>query len=52
MNALVINDDCQTPLDVARAKGYTNVVRTIEVCLVVEITELHPINMGNLNRLD
>ncbi|XP_056176424.1 putative E3 ubiquitin-protein ligase XBAT35 isoform X1 [Syzygium oleosum] len=29
-NALVINDDCQTPLDVARAKGYTNVVRTIE----------------------
>lgn len=29
-NALVINDDCQTPLDVARSKGYTNVVRTIE----------------------
>ncbi|KAL8026423.1 hypothetical protein ABFX02_14G026600 [Erythranthe guttata] len=34
-NALVMNDDCQTPLDVARAKGYANVVRTIEahVCL-------------------
>lgn len=29
-NALVLNDDCQTPLEVARAKGYTNVVRTIE----------------------
>ncbi|KAF8015851.1 hypothetical protein BT93_H1410 [Corymbia citriodora subsp. variegata] len=29
-NALVINDDCQTPLDVARAKRYTNVVRAIE----------------------
>ncbi|KAK4482464.1 hypothetical protein RD792_009621 [Penstemon davidsonii] len=34
-NALVINDDCQTPLDIARAKGYSNVVRAIEghVCL-------------------
>ncbi|KAK6161246.1 hypothetical protein DH2020_004627 [Rehmannia glutinosa] len=34
-NALVMNDDCQTPLDVARAKGYSNVVRAIEghVCL-------------------
>ncbi|KAJ7954704.1 putative Ankyrin repeat domain protein [Quillaja saponaria] len=34
-NALVMNDDCQTPLDVARAKGHTSVVRTIEshVCL-------------------
>ncbi|XP_073299775.1 putative E3 ubiquitin-protein ligase XBAT35 [Primulina huaijiensis] len=34
-NALLINDDCQTPLDVARAKGYSSVVRTIEghVCL-------------------
>ncbi|XP_073147526.1 putative E3 ubiquitin-protein ligase XBAT35 [Henckelia pumila] len=34
-NALLINDDCQTPLDVARAKGYSNVVRTIEerICL-------------------
>ncbi|KZV43578.1 hypothetical protein F511_20840 [Dorcoceras hygrometricum] len=34
-NALLINDDCQSPLDVARAKGYSNVVRTIEehVCL-------------------
>ncbi|XP_048129135.1 putative E3 ubiquitin-protein ligase XBAT34 isoform X3 [Rhodamnia argentea] len=29
-NALLINDDCQTPLDVARAKGYANVVRTFE----------------------
>ena len=25
-NALVMNDDCQTPLEVARAKGYSNVV--------------------------
>ncbi|KAI3469781.1 hypothetical protein Pfo_026444 [Paulownia fortunei] len=34
-NALVMNDDCQTPLDVARAKGFSNVVRAIEghVCL-------------------
>lgn len=29
-NALVRNDDCQTPLDVARVKGHTNVVRAIE----------------------
>ncbi|KAL9390040.1 hypothetical protein Peur_018645 [Populus x canadensis] len=29
-NALVMNDDCQTPLEVARAKGYGNVVRAIE----------------------
>nr|DAD36788.1 TPA_asm: hypothetical protein HUJ06_007429 [Nelumbo nucifera] len=27
---LIMNDDCQTPLEVARAKGYGNVVRTIE----------------------
>lgn len=34
-NALVMNDDCQTPLEVARAKGYSNVVRAIEshMCL-------------------
>lgn len=32
-NALIMNDDCQTPLDVARAKGYSNVVRTIEAHL-------------------
>ncbi|XP_057957566.1 putative E3 ubiquitin-protein ligase XBAT35 isoform X2 [Malania oleifera] len=34
-NTLVMNDDCQTPLDVARAKGFTNVVRAIEnhICL-------------------
>ncbi|KAI4342671.1 hypothetical protein MLD38_027264 [Melastoma candidum] len=34
-NALVMNDDCQTPLEVARAKGYTNVVRALEkhICL-------------------
>ncbi|XP_044500779.1 putative E3 ubiquitin-protein ligase XBAT35 isoform X2 [Mangifera indica] len=34
-NALLINDDCQTPLEVARAKGYINVVRAIEshICL-------------------
>ncbi|CAM8971257.1 unnamed protein product [Rhodiola kirilowii] len=29
-NALVMNDDCQTPLDLARLKGFTNVVRLIE----------------------
>ncbi|GAV85348.1 Ank_2 domain-containing protein/zf-C3HC4_3 domain-containing protein [Cephalotus follicularis] len=34
-NALMMNDDCQTPLDIARAKGFANVVRAIEghVCL-------------------
>lgn len=26
-----MNDDCQTPLDVARVKGWGNVVRAIEV---------------------
>lgn len=31
-NALVMNDDCQTPLDVARAKGHCSVVRAIVVC--------------------
>ncbi|KAK6914098.1 Ankyrin repeat, partial [Dillenia turbinata] len=34
-NPLVMNDDCQTALDVARAKGFSNVVRAIEnhICL-------------------
>lgn len=34
-NSLVMNDDCQTALDVARVKGYSNVVRAIEnhICL-------------------
>lgn len=34
-NPLLMNDDCQTPLDVARIKGYSNVVRAIEsqICL-------------------
>lgn len=32
-NPLVLNDDCQTPLEVARVKGFSNVVRAIEVCL-------------------
>ncbi|XP_076934315.1 putative E3 ubiquitin-protein ligase XBAT35 [Bidens hawaiensis] len=34
-NALVMNDDCQTALDVARVKGFTSVVRAIEnhLCL-------------------
>ncbi|KAH6778048.1 hypothetical protein C2S52_006442 [Perilla frutescens var. hirtella] len=34
-NALVMNDDCHTPLDLARAKGFGNVVRAIEghMCL-------------------
>ncbi|KAF8394276.1 hypothetical protein HHK36_020483 [Tetracentron sinense] len=31
--ALVTNDDCQTPLDVARVKGYNNVVNAIELNL-------------------
>lgn len=30
-NPLVLNDDCQTALEVARAKGNSNVVRTMEV---------------------
>ncbi|KAJ4956243.1 hypothetical protein NE237_013026 [Protea cynaroides] len=29
-NALVMNDDCQTPLEVARSKGFSNIVRAIE----------------------
>ncbi|MCE3052523.1 putative E3 ubiquitin-protein ligase xbat35, partial [Datura stramonium] len=29
-NPLIKNDACQTPLEVARAKGFSNVVRTIE----------------------
>ncbi|KAI4318038.1 hypothetical protein L6164_025848 [Bauhinia variegata] len=34
-NPLVLNDDCQTALDVARAKGHTNIVRALEshLCL-------------------
>ncbi|KAH0451775.1 hypothetical protein IEQ34_019074 [Dendrobium chrysotoxum] len=34
-NPLVMNDDCQTPLELARAKGHSNVVRAIEnrICL-------------------
>lgn len=33
-NPLVLNDDFQTPLDIARVKGYSNVVRAIEVCFL------------------
>lgn len=34
-NALIMNDDCQTPLDIARIKGYSSIVRAIEghLCL-------------------
>lgn len=32
-NALLRNDDCHTPLEVARIKGCITVVRAIEVCL-------------------
>ncbi|XP_020584919.1 probable E3 ubiquitin-protein ligase XBOS34 [Phalaenopsis equestris] len=34
-NPLVMNDDCETPLELARTKGHTNVVRAIEnrICL-------------------
>ncbi|KAK9047843.1 hypothetical protein SSX86_033195 [Deinandra increscens subsp. villosa] len=39
-NALTLNDDCQTALDVARVKGYSNIVRAIEV-------DAHS-NLGNL----
>lgn len=30
-NPFARNDDCQTPLDVARTKGHANVVHAIEV---------------------
>ncbi|KAF8388236.1 hypothetical protein HHK36_026902 [Tetracentron sinense] len=43
-NSLVMNDDCQTPLEVARVKGYSNVVRAIEshICLFSGwLRELH-----------
>jgi hypothetical protein len=36
-NALIMNDDCQTPLDVARVKGHINVVRAIEVYLICTV---------------
>ncbi|XP_061349800.1 putative E3 ubiquitin-protein ligase XBAT35 [Gastrolobium bilobum] len=34
-NPLILNDDCQTALEVARAKGHSNVVRALEshLCL-------------------
>ena len=31
-NPLVRNDECQSPLDVARSRGFANVVHAIEVC--------------------
>ena len=34
-NPLVLNDDCQTPLEVARDKGFGYVVGAIEVCSFV-----------------
>ncbi|KAK8951882.1 putative E3 ubiquitin-protein ligase XBOS34 [Platanthera zijinensis] len=43
-NPLVMNDDCQTPLDLARAKGHLNVVRAIEarICLYAGwLREIH-----------
>ncbi|KAI0493479.1 hypothetical protein KFK09_023597 [Dendrobium nobile] len=43
-NPLVMNDDCQTPLDLARAKGNSNVVRAIQnrICLFVGwLREIH-----------
>lgn len=43
-NPLVLNDDCLTALEVARAKGHSNVVRTIEVqnfCNVTLIPSLY-----------
>lgn len=35
-----MNDDCQTPLDVARAKGLSNVVRALEVSLLAATASL------------
>ncbi|KAI0492347.1 hypothetical protein KFK09_026618 [Dendrobium nobile] len=35
-NPLVMNDDCQTPLDLARAKGNSNVVRAIQLCINIQ----------------
>ncbi|KAG8376011.1 hypothetical protein BUALT_Bualt09G0018600 [Buddleja alternifolia] len=51
-NALIMNDDCETPLDVARAKGDTNVVRSIErhVCLFSGWLQ-EPYGPGFLERL-
>lgn len=43
-NPLVMNDDCQTPLELARAKGHLNVVRAIEarICLFAGwLREIH-----------
>ncbi|XP_078439841.1 putative E3 ubiquitin-protein ligase XBOS34 isoform X2 [Wolffia australiana] len=43
-NPLVANDDCHTPLDLARTKGHTKVVRLIEnhICLFAGwLRELH-----------
>lgn len=37
-NALLVNDDCQTALDLARAKGYSKIVRLIEVMLSLFLT--------------
>ncbi|CAH8384274.1 unnamed protein product [Eruca vesicaria subsp. sativa] len=34
-NPLVLNDDFQTPLEVARARGFSHTVRAIEVCSFV-----------------
>ncbi|KAI7742906.1 hypothetical protein M8C21_031331 [Ambrosia artemisiifolia] len=42
-NALVLNDDCQTALDVARIKGYSNVVRAIESRLCLFSGWLHEV---------
>ncbi|XP_058101611.1 probable E3 ubiquitin-protein ligase XBOS34 isoform X2 [Magnolia sinica] len=44
-NALVMNDDCQTPLDMARAKGHSNVVRIIEVAQPRTIIQLWKTNI-------
>ena len=38
-NPFIRNDDCQTPLDVARTKGYCNVVRVIEVLFLLIFVE-------------
>ncbi|XP_028552184.1 putative E3 ubiquitin-protein ligase XBAT35 [Dendrobium catenatum] len=43
-NPLVMNDDCQTPLDLARVEGNSNVVRAIQnrICLFVGwLREIH-----------
>ncbi|KAG6423084.1 hypothetical protein SASPL_113468 [Salvia splendens] len=55
-NALIMNDDCNTPLDLARAKGFGNVVRAIELTsfrmLLRAIFACSLVGCGNITDLD